>query len=219
MDPRRSLRLALLMLALVVGWIGLSASGVAVADDGGVAEADAEIADHQRELRTVEEEVKRLKERVFRSKTTLQLLKELVVEGSAVGSQVVIWHVNRMGPAYTMESVQYYLDGQNIFTRVDPTGALDELREVKVHEATLPPGSHTLQVNMVLRGNGFGVFSYLRTYSFQVKSSFPIEIEDGELRTVRVVANERSGLLRTFVDRPGLQYEETVDTLRTEGIE
>ena len=43
----------------------------------------------RRELRTVEGEVNHLKERVFRSKATLQLLKELVIEGVlAIRAQV-----------------------------------------------------------------------------------------------------------------------------------
>jgi len=176
-------------------------------------EAEAEArSQYNRELRTVEEEVGRLKERVFRSKATLQLLKELVIEGATLGSRVVLWHINKMGPAYTMESVQYFLDGKNVFTRVDPGGSLDQLREIKLHEQTIPPGSHSLQVHTVLRGSGFGVFSYLKTYSFKVHSSYTFEVEDGKQTTVRVVANERPG--RTFVDRPGISYEEVSEALR-----
>ncbi len=169
---------------------------------------------YNRELRTVEQEVGRLKERVFRSKATLQLLKELVIEGSTLGSRVVLWHINKMGAAYTMESIQYFLDGKNVFTRVDPNGSLDQRREIKLHEQTIPPGSHSLQVHMVLRGSGFGVFSYLKTYSFKVHSSYTFAIEDGKQTTVRVIANERSG--KTFVERPSVRYEVSAEGLREE---
>lgn len=169
---------------------------------------------YNRELRTVEQEVGRLKERVFRSKATLQLLKELVIEGATLGSRVVLWHINKMGAAYTLESVQYFLDGKNVFTRVDPNGSLDERREIKLHEQTIPPGAHSLQVHMVLRGSGFGVFSYLKTYSFKVHSSYTFTIEDGKQTTVRVIANERSG--KTFVERPNVRYEVSAESLREE---
>jgi hypothetical protein len=170
----------------------------------------------RRELSTVEEEVNRLKERVFRSKATLQLLKELVVEGASAGSRLVIWHTNKMGGAYTMESAQYFLDGKNIFTKVDPGGTLDSVRELKIHEQTLPPGAHSLQVQFVLRGAGFGVFSYLRTYQFKVQSTYTVHVEDGKLTTLRVVANERGGLRHSFVDRPSVQYEERTEVMREE---
>lgn len=168
-------------------------------------------SEYNRELRTVEQDVNQLKERVFRSKATLQLLKELVLEGATLGSRFVLWHVNKMGPAYTLESVQYFLDGKNVYAKMDTSGALNQLREVKLLEQAMPPGTHNLQVNMVLRGNGFGVFSYLKTYSFKVQSSYTFSVEDGKATTVKVVANERGGPWRTFVDRPNVVYEEAAE--------
>lgn len=173
-------------------------------------------AEFNRDLRTVEQEVNQLKERVFRSKATLQLLRELVIEGASLGSRVVLWHVNKMGPAYSTESIQYFLDGKNVYAKLDPTGALDDLREVKVHERQVPPGTHNLQVNMVLRGNGFGVFSYLRTYSFKVQSSYMFQVEDGRVTIVRVLLDEKGGMARRFVDRPNVSYEERGEALRAE---
>ena len=173
-------------------------------------------ADMARELLTVEEEVKRLKERVFRSKATLQLLKELVIEGATLGSRIAVWHVNRMGPAYTLESMDYYLDGKSIFRRVDPSGSLDDLREMKVHEQTVPPGSHVVEVQFVLRGSGFGVFSYLRTYSFKLQSSYEVDVDDGNLVNLRVITDERSGLSRTFMDRLYVEYDVLSADLREE---
>lgn len=209
---------AMLLLLGTWGTPGFAQDPEGAADEAPV-EEDADVmseAELSRELLTVEEEVKRLKERVFRSKATLQLLKELVIEGATLGSRIAIWHVNRMGPAYTMESIDYYLDGKSIFRRVDPSGSLDELREVKVHEQTVPPGAHQVEVNLVLRGSGFGVFSYLRTYSFKVQSSYSVDVDDGNLVNLRVIADERSGLSRTFMDRPYVEYDVANDDLRDE---
>jgi hypothetical protein len=201
---------------------GEAADGEAVQEDEAVNEEEEEedpltiYQRDRRELSTVEEEVNRLKERVFRSKATLQLLKELVVEGASVGARLVIWHTNKMGGAYSMESAQYFLDGKNIFTKVDPGGTLDSVRELKIHEQTLPPGVHSLQVQFVLRGAGFGVFSYLRTYQFKVQSTYTVNVEDGKATTLRVLANERGGLRHSFVDRPSVQYEERTEVMREE---
>jgi hypothetical protein len=169
-----------------------------------------------KELLTVEQDVSTLKERVFRSKATLQLLRELVIEGATIGSRVSVWHVDRLSGAYTVESVQYFLDGKAIFSRTDTAGGLDKLKEVELHAQTLPPGAHNLQVNMVLRGNGMGVFSYLRSYSFKVQSSYTFNIEDGKLTVVRVTLNEKGGPFTSFVDRPTVGYEEAKENLRGE---
>ena len=187
-----------------------SEAGSGTEDDEGAAAVQ-----FGRELRTVEEDVSHLKERVFRSKATLQLLKELVIEGATVGSRVSIWHVNRLGGSYSMEAVKYFLDGKNIFTKVDPGGSLDTVRELKVHEQNVPPGTHNLQMTMVLRGKGYSIFSYLRTYQFNVQSSYSFRVEDGRVTLVRAIAESRGGF-RNFVERPTVRYDERSDALREE---
>ncbi|MFT5460988.1 MAG: hypothetical protein ACI9K2_007510, partial [Myxococcota bacterium] len=81
----RWMRTATRVFAVVAMAVGLALGAIAQdegegAVDAAVTPADdaGDVAEFGRELRTVEEEVNRLKERVFRSKATLQLLKELV---------------------------------------------------------------------------------------------------------------------------------------------
>lgn len=174
-----------------------------------------EMSEFQRELRTVEEGVSSLKERVFRAKATLELLKELVVDAADSGARIVLWHVNDLGSGYGMESVQYFLDGRNVYSRVDGDGYLDDNREFQVHEQTVTPGSHEISVSMVLRGRGFKVFSYLENYEFKLQSSYMFDVEEGMISTVRVVSDTRGGL-RSFVERPTVQYEERTETFREE---
>lgn len=174
---------------------------------------DQAAADFARELRTVEEDVSNLKERVFRSKATLKLLKELVVDPAISGSRVAIWHVNKLGGGYAMESAQYFLDGKGVFSKVEPGGTLDDVREIKVAEQTVPAGTHTLQVNLVLRGKGYKVFSYLRSYQFKVTSSYTFKVEEGRITVIRVLADSRGGL-RNFVERPTIKYDERTESFR-----
>jgi hypothetical protein len=168
-----------------------------------------------RELSSVEEEVTSLKERVFRSKATLELLKELVVDPAVSGSRLVLWHENDLGGAYQLVSAQYFIDGRSVYNRVDPTGGLDASRELLVAEQRLPPGSHTLQVNLVLRGEGYKLFSYLRDYQFTVSSSYAFDIEEGRASVLRVSAESRGGL-RSFEERPTVRYDERTENYSEE---
>lgn len=190
------------------------AAGIASEPEGDPAAQQA-AADFGRELRTVEEDVSNLKERVFRSKATLKLLKELVVDSAISGSRLAIWHVNKLGGGYSMESAQYFIDGKSVFTKVEPGGTLDTVREIKVAEQTVPAGTHTLQVNLVLRGKGYKVFSYLRSYQFKVTSSYTFKVEEGRISVIRVIADSRGGL-RNFVERPTIQYDERTESYREE---
>jgi hypothetical protein len=213
LGTRRVLALAPLWGLL---WLGRASAQDESPTPPATSDADRAASEYNRELRTVEQDVNGLKERVFRSKATLQLLKELVLDGSSRGSQIALWHINKMSSAYTLESIQYVLDGKSIYSKSDGSGALDDLREVKLLEQAMPPGTHNLQVSLVLRGNGFGVFSYLKTYSFKVQSSYTFSVEDGRATVLKVVANERGGPWRTFVDRPNVEYEEKAEALKEE---
>ena len=106
-------------------------------------------------------------------------------------------------------------DGKNVFTKVDPGGSLDANRELKVHEQAVPPGTHNLQMTMVLRGKGYRIFSYLRTYQFNVQSSYSFRVEDGRTTLVRVIAESKGGL-KNFVERPTVRYDEQNQIIREE---
>lgn len=174
------------------------------ADDDSAAESQQAF---NRELLTVEEDVGRLKERVFRSKSTLEMLKELIIEGAAAGAHLSIWHVNQIGGAYSIEAAQYWLDGKTVFTKTEADGGLDDLGEIQVFQGNVNPGTHTIQVSLALRGKGFKVFSYLRSYQFRLQSSYELQIDEGKTKTVRCNATTRSGL-RSFTDRPTIVYAE-----------
>ncbi len=172
--------------------------------------------EHMRELRTVEESVHNLKERVFRSKATLQLLRELVIESATMGSGVQIWHVDDLPRAYEMDSVQYFLDGRSIYAWSREEGSKEQPEDIQIRDQTVSSGAHTVQVTMLLRGNGGGLFGYVQNYRFKVQSSYTFEVTDGRLTTLRVRAIARGGVRKSFVDRPTVEYEERVEALQVE---
>ena len=47
-------------------------------------------------------------------------------------------------------------------------GGLSDLQEFDVYNGAIQPGSHTQSVSLQYQGNGFGVFSYLKGYKFNV---------------------------------------------------
>jgi hypothetical protein len=197
-----------ILIAYIFTAFGMSAVSIAqepVASEP--AEEQGLGADYHLELLSLEEDVNALKERVFRSKATLQLLKEIVIEGSTTGSRATIWHVNELSNAYKVMSITYLLDGQSVYSRTDDDGALSASKEVKIWEGALPPGDHNITVSAVLQGNGFGVFSYVENYNFSMRSSYSFEAEDEHHASVRVVLDERKGIGRSFIERPQVVYE------------
>jgi hypothetical protein len=191
----------------VSGSDGAAPAATQVAEEPLDAGVGADSPDFNRRLLSAEEEVNGLKEQVFRAKATLQLLKEIVIQGSTSGARAVLWHKNELGPAFTIQSVNYYLDGQSIYSKTVLDESLSGKSEFKLHDGPIPAGNHTIAVSMVLRGNGFGVFSYVDQYTFNVQSSYAFTAEDGKSCEVWIRVKERKGIGRSFVERPWVEYD------------
>ena len=63
---------------------------------------------------------------------------------------------------------------------------------------------------MNLQGNGYGVFSYLRGYRFEVRSSHSFTAVEGKTMQLQVVAYEKGGVTTPLEERPAVRYVEKV---------
>jgi hypothetical protein len=148
-----------------------------------------------------------LKEKIFRTKTRLAILKENVLSKTIAGAEGRFYHVNNMGPSYVLEKVVYSYDGVPLQSLIDVDGDLNEKEEIELSTGPLAPGSHTLSVMMVYRGNGFGVFSYLKGYVYTLRSSHTFHAEEGKIVTVRTIAYEKGTITTDHRDRPDIRFE------------
>lgn len=215
--------------------LGVLTCGVSYAQDGGTtgsatppadpapaaapAESPEEAAiprEFLRDLHTAEAQVHDLQERVFRSKATLELLRELVVEGSGTGSTLKITHVDDLTRDYTVEGVQYYLDGKPVFTWALSDGTPIPDEGVTVEDGAVAPGTHAVQVTLSLRGNGGKMFDYVQDYRFKVESSYSFEVQAGMSTKLTVHAVAKGGVKKAFTERPTVQYEVRSETVRPE---
>lgn len=161
-----------------------------------------------RELKTVEADVNELKEKVFRSKARLLLLEEKVIRGVVSGAKTVIRHVNNLGPAYALESVTYYFDGNPIYqsTEVASGGELSKTKKAEIFEANIPPGNHTLSATGVIKGKGAGLFEYLSDYSFSFTASYSFVAPDGQTSRIDAVMFKKGGPMADYVEGPTVEF-------------
>jgi len=167
------------------------------------------------QVRTLEERVSDLKEKIFRTKARLMNLQEMVIGGDiTTGAKAVLVHRNEMGSSFYLESVSYALDGAPVYSKVDVEGDLEKREEFEIFSGRVVPGNHQISVQMVYRGHGFGVFSYLEGYKFKVQSAYTFNAEPGKMNTIKVVGFEKGGLTAELKDRPAIRYD--VDVQREE---
>jgi len=72
------------------------------------------------------------------------------------------------------------------------------------------PGEHTLSIILQYRGHGYGIFSYLKGYSFKTRSSRTFSVNEGKAIKLQVVGYEKGGVTTPLEQRPGVRYIENV---------
>ena len=214
-------RAASFLIALVPTLVLAQAPATPAADPAAAPAAAAaaapQTAEEQNDLkvRTLEERVSDLKEKIFRTKARLMNLQEMVIGGDiTTGAKAVLVHRNEMGSSFYLESVSYALDGAPVYSKTDVDGDLEKREEFEVFNGRVVPGNHQVSVQMVYRGHGYGVFSYLEGYKFKVQSAYTFNAEPGKALTVKVVGFEKGGLTAELKDRPAIRYD--VDVQREE---
>jgi hypothetical protein len=157
-------------------------------------------------LKSLERNVNELKEQVFRTKARLSQLKETVLGGVIGASRGIIRFRNDMGGSFRLVKAVYALDGVQIFSKADDTGRLSEMKEFDIYNGAIQPGSHTLTVQLIYQGHGYGVFSYLKGYKFNVRSSHTFVAGEGKATAVTVVGYEKGNIATNMEDKPAINF-------------
>ena len=190
------------------GAAGAPATPGAPADAAGAAGGSADSGAYTVRLRGLEKNVNELKEQIFRTKARLNLLKETVLGGVIGASRALIRHKNEMGSSFRLTKAAFALDGVQIAAKSE--GNLADLQEFDVYNGAIQPGSHTLSVALVYQGNGFGVFSYLKGYKFNVKSSHTFVAGESKSTNITVVGYEKGNITTQLSDKPAIDFRVNV---------
>jgi hypothetical protein len=164
-------------------------------------------------LRDLEQRVDDLKDQIRRSHTRLALLSDTILGGGTAGSRAEVAYHNEMSGAFLLTRALFVVDGQIQYNRQDESGALADQKDIPVFTGSVPPGDHTIQVSLTFQGNGFGVFSYLRGYKFEVKSSHSFTALEGKMLSVTATSFEKGGATTPLEQRPTVEWNEKIQPL------
>jgi len=163
-------------------------------------------------LRDLEQHIDELKEQIRRSHTRLSLLSDTILSGGAGGARAEITFRNDLSSAFRLTGALFVLDGAVQYNKQDEAddSALANQKDIPIFIGSIPPGDHTVQIVLQLRGNGYGVFSYLKGYKFKVPSSHSFTITEGKTLKLDVIAWEKGDVTTDLTDRPAIRFTENV---------
>ncbi|GAC1570746.1 MAG: hypothetical protein NVS3B20_23620 [Polyangiales bacterium] len=161
-------------------------------------------------LRDLEQRINELKEQIRRSHTRLALLSESILSGITAAARADVVFQNDMSSAFRLKRIVALYDGAPLATKTDDKDQIGEQKEIPLYAELVQPGDHTLQVLLEYQGNGYGIFSYLKGYKFEVRSSRSFTAIEGKTIQLRVVGYEQGGPTTPLEERPAVRYIEKV---------
>jgi len=164
-------------------------------------------------LRDVDREMTSLSNDITASHARLREITAMVLQQAGGGAQLIIDHQNEMGSTFRLMRASYALDGATLATRTDDNGSLAEQTGFSVYNGRVASGEHTLTVSLEYQGNGYGIFSYIRGYTFRARSVQTFTVPEARALRLVVVGYERGGATVAIEERPAIRYAQTVMTI------
>ncbi len=159
-------------------------------------------------LRDLESRVDELKEQIRRSHTRLSLLSESVLESGVGGAEAEIVLRSAMSNAFRITNVLVVLDGTTQYNEGGPDAPHARQKVTPIFNGAIPPGDHTLQVVVKLQGHGYGVFSYLKRYTFERKGTHSFTVRQGKGVRIELTVWEKGSVTTPLEERPDVQFSE-----------
>jgi len=126
---------------------------------------------------------------------------------------VALEHRSSMSDAFHLVRIHATLDGAPlaVIDRDPGEGASEPTTSIPtpicLARQEITRGPHTLALELTYAGNGYGVFSYLRSYRFRVPSTQEIDVPEDALGLVVTTTGNEGGSITTPVeDRPHVRW-------------
>lgn len=157
----------------------------------------------------------RITEKIALADDKVSLLREVALGAKFGETRVMISHRNELGDGYFLEEARYLLDGGVLLQEADVNGSLSSVESRVLFDGKLAPGSHEIEVDIICRSGGFGLFSYLKAYRFRVSSKYVLRVREGRINRLDIIAYDKNDITVQAGERLSVRYNfETFDELK-----
>ena len=155
-------------------------------------------------LQQVEKRITLLRGQIQDLKSQILTLGDDRSKGFVTTTKLLVVGKNTLGSGFAFESIEYKLDGFTVYANHDPK-RLAAQGEFIVYDASVLPGNHTLDAVYTLRATGYGVFTYMKEYNFDLRNQYHFATPRGKAVEVDVEALDK-GIGKNLRDRPTLKF-------------
>ncbi|MEO1232997.1 MAG: hypothetical protein AAFZ18_29305 [Myxococcota bacterium] len=166
-----------------------------------------DIGDHQVLIESIQGRLDLLAGRLEVVRDQVGLLRETALGADVTETRAVISHLNELGSSFVLERAKYTLDGGILLDRVDENGSLSDVENLVLFDGRIEAGEHVLEVEVVCRGGGFGVFSYVENYRFRVTSRYVLKVREGRTNALEIVVFQRPDITVEPAKRLSVRYD------------
>lgn len=159
---------------------------------------------YDQDLQDLQRQLALLRERVIETKSRIVTYGERVARGYTSGTRVVMQSENALGKRVKIESITYYLDGHQVYSKTFDGEEPPE--EFTVYRGSILPGKHKVDMEVVLRAKN-GLFDFSHSARLKLTTSEYVTANEGKQLNLRVRLFDKGGLFTKADDRPGISFE------------
>lgn len=174
--------------------------------------SSAAATDHRVLIESLQGRLDTILGRLDRVADKVSVLRETALGGDVAQTRAFIVHKNELGSAFVLERARYLLDGGVLLDRTDSNGNLSSIDELVLYDGRIGPGDHLIDVELVCRGGGFGLFSYVESYRFRVTSKYVFQVREGRTNRLEVTAFQKPDITLEAAQRLTVRYDAEVLT-------
>ena len=174
--------------------------------------------DHQVRIEALQSQLDSLTGRLDVVADQVALLSETALGGTITETGARIVHKNALRSSFVLERARYILDGGILLDRTDDNGSLADADEIVLFDGGIEPGDHVLEVEIVCRGGGFGLFSYVESYRFRVSSRYTLRVREGRIHNLNVEVYQIRNITVAPAKRLSVRYDLQVGDVPPAGV-
>ncbi len=157
------------------------------------------------ELQQLEEKINQLRNQILDTKSKIMELGDRISQGFISGTKLKLVFTNGMGGTFVPVKVVVKLDGYPIY-QASNVKKLANADKMEIFAASILPENHRLDVDLIVRGKGYGIFTYMESVKLEVSATYYFSAPRGKTLTINIIPADK-GSIYQLKDRPTIKFE------------